>query len=348
MKTPLHDFRSEFLDRLLDLLWSQWNTVGVYGHGKAWEGSVIDPEALLLLTCTVARSDSRLFDAVVEWLSINGRFVNVQRIKRMIKDEDFAGLPVLRAVAGSVSEGSHEIKWAGLIDSSARGSGKEDALFFLKSGDPLPVVGEKDTVFADYGFRRDRFEPRRVAGPFRPEPAGNLQLKLRALLGVNARCEILLFLLLNRRGSPRAMARDCYFFPATVSKALAELNRSGYVVSRAEGRRRLHTLVPGSRWRSLLLGKEETLSWVVWARLFRALEQIWLFLDDHELSRKSAAVQASSLRRLLRESVVSRIERSGLDFVFEEDASHPGEALIPFFVERMSALLDLLESRLYE
>lgn len=348
MKTPLTDFRAEYLDRLLDLLWRQWTTVGVHGRGEAWEGSVIDPEALLLLTCTAGRSDSRLFDAVVEWLSINGRFVNVQRIKRMIKDEDFAGLPVLRAVAGSLSEGSHDIKWAGLIDSSPQVPEEEYVLFYLKNGDPLPVVGERDAVFAEYGFRRDRFEPRQVAGPFRPDPAGNLQLKLRALLGVNARCEILLFLLLNRRGSPRAMARDCYFFPATVSKALAELNRSGYVVSRAEGRRRLHALVPGSQWRSLLLGKEEMPSWVVWARLFRALEQVWLFLDDHELSRKSAAAQASSLRRLLRESVVSRIERSGLDFIFGEDASHPGEALIPFFVERMRALLDLLEPHLHE
>ena len=56
----------------------------------------------------MGRYDARLFDAVLEWLRINARFVNVERIKRMLKEEAFSlrapseasatAFPVVRAV----------------------------------------------------------------------------------------------------------------------------------------------------------------------------------------------------------------------------------------------------------
>ncbi len=92
MQNLLTNFRTEFLDRLLDILWRQWTTLGVSGRGPTWTGATIDPDALLLLSCTIARHDARLFDAVLEWLRINGRFVNIQRVKRMLKEETFRGL----------------------------------------------------------------------------------------------------------------------------------------------------------------------------------------------------------------------------------------------------------------
>ena len=222
MQTLLTDFRTELLDRLLDVLWRQWTTLGVSGRGQTWLGPTIDPDALLLLSCTIARYDARLFDAMLEWLRINGRFVSVQRIKRVLRDENFSGERVLRAVAAATSTSVNEIKWARLIRDKTSARENKESLFFLKNGNALPVVHEPDPLFEKYGFLRDRFEERGVAEPFHPEPVSNLLLRLRALLGVNARCEIFQYLLLNSRGSPRAMAKDCYYFPATISKALAE------------------------------------------------------------------------------------------------------------------------------
>ena len=95
---------------------------------------------------------------------------------------------------------------------------------------------KNDPAFEASGFLRDVYEPREVALPFKPDIPQKLILRLRALLGVNARCELLAFLILNDKGSPRAVARDCYYFPATVSKALAEMSGSGYIHSRVQGR----------------------------------------------------------------------------------------------------------------
>jgi hypothetical protein len=342
MQTLLADFRTEFLDRLLDVLWRQWTALGVSGRGQTWTGATIDPDALLLLSCTIARYDARLFDAVLEWLRINGRFISVQRIKRMLKDEIFTGEPVLRAVAAVTTTSENEAKWARMTRDGTKKQRKKEALFFLKNGAPLPVVQKPEPIFAKYGFLRDRVEERGVAEPFRPEPLENLLLRLRALLGVNARCEIFQFLLLNDRGSPRAMAKDCYYYPATISKALAEMSQSGFVVSRTEGRHRYYKLLPET-WRDLFLGNKAKTSWVVWARFFSALEQVWLFLDQRDLASQSALAQASSLRRILKRSVVSQLDRSGSVFMFGDDSTHSGEALIPFFVAQMRTILNSLE-----
>ena len=93
-------------------------------------------------------------------------------------------------------------------------------------------------------------------------------------------------------------------------------------------------------WRDLFVGKESKTSWVVWAHLFSALEQVWLFLDQHDLASQSALAQASSLRRILKHSVASRLDRSGSVFMFGDDSARPGEALIPFFVAHMRTMLD--------
>ncbi len=342
MRNLLTDFRQEFGERLLGLVWRQWVALGVTGHVQPWSGSVIDPDALLLFSCTVGRHDARLFDTVLAWLKANGRFINVQRIRRMVKEEVFTGVQVLGAIADVVSTSTEQAKWAVLAGKVKGRQGDGESLFYLADGSPLPVVREPDPRFAEYGYLRDHYEWDGDAMPFRPEPPTNLLIRLRALLGVNARCEILQFLLLNDRGSPRAMARDCYYFPATVSKALAEMGRSGFLVSRTEGRRRYYKLVPDT-WKSMFLVETPIPGWVVWARLFSALEQVWLFLLRPRLADESALAQASALRRVLKRSVVDQFERSGLEFMFGNESAHTGEALIPFFIKRVLEILDQVE-----
>jgi hypothetical protein len=46
-ETGLTSFRKELRDCLLDVVWRQWTSLGVSGHGESWSDSVIDPEALL-------------------------------------------------------------------------------------------------------------------------------------------------------------------------------------------------------------------------------------------------------------------------------------------------------------
>lgn len=340
MATLLTDYRSELLDHLLDLAWRQWTSAGLMGRAAPWSGSVIDPEALLLFTCTIGRHDQRLFDGVLEWLNVNGDFINVQRLKRIANVERFSGEATLRALAAATRTSASQAKWSGLAESLSSSRENPEPLFYRSSGAPLPVVREPDPVFAEYGLARDRFEKRGIAEPFRPEWTANLILRLRALLGVNARCEILCYLLINRFGSPRSMASDCYFFPATISKAMAEMERSGFLVSRNEGRRKLYHLVP-ENWTGLLLADDVRPEWITWPRVFRALERIWLLVQDPGLADETEFVQASALRRLLTDGVIDQLERGRSGYAFGEINAHPGAALTPFFISRLRSLLEI-------
>jgi len=341
MKTLLTEFKKEFQDRVFDILWRQWSAFGVAGHGDVWRGSLIDPEALLLITCSVGRYDARMFDAMVEWMGINGRYINVQRLKRMMASEQFAGEQVVRAVAAMTRDSVSAAKWSSMAKPGAVTPGEAEApLFFLRNGKPMPVVQESDPIFRDHGLLRARYEARNVAQLFRPEPVCNLMLRLRAFLGVNARCKIIAYLLLHEKGSPGSLARDAYYFPLTISKAMAEMRDSGFLASRIQGRRRDHRLVPGM-WSDLFLGHEQP-RWIVWPRLFRAIEVLWTFLQDTDFAQNDALTQASALRRVLIKSVVDRSETSGLDYSFGDLSGYPGEELIPFFIDRITVMLDTL------
>ncbi|MFH1132137.1 MAG: hypothetical protein V1754_12430 [Pseudomonadota bacterium] len=330
----LTDFKATYRQQILDLLWRQWTSLGVSGHSADWQGAVIDPEALLLASCTMARYDARLFDAMLEWLAINGKYINVQRLKRILSTEPFSGARVLKAVAATIATSVSVAKWASLVERSKdRG---DEPLFFLGDGKPMPVVAQHDPIFAEHGLFRDRFKSRSVAARFNAEASPNLILRLRAFMGVNARCEILAFLLLNHRGSPRAIAHDTYYFPATIAKTLGEMRDSGFLVSRVEGRHHYHSVVPDT-WKKLFLVKNKA-GWIVWPRLLGALETLWIFLEKEDLDCKSALAQASALRRVLM-PVIDNFEKSLPDFTFGDPSSRHGEALLPFFMERVTELL---------
>lgn len=341
MTALLTDFRSELRDRLLDLAWRQWTCAGLSGRVAPWSNAIIDPEALLLFTCTIGRHDQRLFDGVLEWLGANGDFMNVQRLKRIADEEQFSGETILRALAATTRTSKSQAKWSRLAEPPPPSETESEPLFYSRSGEALPVVREHDPDFAEYGLSRDRFEERGVAEAFRPERAANLILRLRAFFGVNARCEILAYLLINQTGSPRAMASDCYFFPATISKTMAEMERSGFLVSRTEGRRRIYSLIPET-WSQLLLRNGLRPEWVVWPRVLRVLERIWLLVSNPDLDSRSAFDQASELRRLLTDGVASQLERGRPGFAFGNIQAHGGETLTPFFIGRLRLLLDAM------
>lgn len=342
MTPSLKDFRILFRDRLLDLLWRQWTALGVTGQASPWRLTPVDPEALLLVSCTLARHDARLFDAILDWLTINGRYLNVQRVRRLLSDQSFKGEAVFAAMAAKTSTSAFAVKWARSTRAQNNKAALEDEpLFFMPDGKPLPVLHAPDPVFLSYGLVRELYDKRGVAQPFGTRDSATLLLKLRALIGVSSRCEILTYLLLNGYGSPRAVARSCGYYPATVIKALAEMEESGFLVSRMEGRQRQYSLT-SDVWRTLLLGEVRP-RWIAWPALLSALEQIWLFLGVPEREGQPPLAQASSLRRILITSVNDKLVSSGLGLPALATEPHTGEELLPYFITRMNNVLDTLD-----
>ncbi|HWY29185.1 MAG TPA: hypothetical protein VNX46_00440, partial [Candidatus Acidoferrum sp.] len=191
MNQPLETFKQEYQTLLLNFLWRQWSALGVAGQAGGEDVWVIDPEALLLLTCTLGRHEPRLFDEVLDWLRKNGRFINVMRLKRVLQTEKFAGERVLSAVAGVLAKGTEATKWK-MLANSVDPSAVQEIFFLTHDGKSQPVPGEPEPHFARCGYQRGPLRLRGYSQKFRPSQPANLALQLRALFGVNVRCESVL------------------------------------------------------------------------------------------------------------------------------------------------------------
>ena len=337
MNPSLKEFKGEYQSRLLDLLWRQWSAFGVAGQTSPEHQRILDPEGLLLLTCTVGRHDPRLFDEMLDWLQANGWLINVMRLKRILRTEKFTGERVLAAVAGLLAKGAETPKWKQLADSPEQPPVTEK-LFFGEDGTPLSAIGEPEPLFARYGWERGPLRLRGYSQEFRPTEPATLALQLRALLGINVRCEIVAYLLTHDAAHPSQIARDAYYFDRAVQGTLADMSRSGVIQVRATGREKYYWLKQDS-WKQVLNRSESSaLKWVTWPPLFSALEQIWLRLQNEELHALGSLLQASEVRQLMMK-VRPSLERAGFDRVLSDDRQHLGESYLPVFIEDVRKLL---------
>jgi hypothetical protein len=281
------DFRDRLLDEALEYLWREWSTLGVPGYGDDSGESVIDPEALLAFTCTFGRYDARLFDAVLDWLAVNGRFINLQRFRGMFKHGGFAGQQVANAVIATMQLHTSSAKWR-VARETATAYGTPEPMFRFTDGRPLPVPGERDPEFLTWGLTRNPVHLRGLTRSFPHDHPSALLLRIRALFGVSARCEILAYLLCKGPGHSYGIARSTGYFQKTVYDALSDMERSGFLVSSRTGRERTYKL-DSTDLVHALSGDVRPPQWNDWSRFLAALERLWLESDQtHQLHSGNA------------------------------------------------------------
>ena len=133
-----------------------------------------------------------------------------------------------------------------------------------------------------------------------PHRACNLLFSLRALFGVNARAEIVAWLLIHESGHPAAIARDTGYFSKSVQHTLNEMEDSGHIHSRREGREKIFRIRPDD-WKFLITWRQPAVFpfWTQWMPLFSGIAAIIGGLDDPALGKASVRMQAILLRKLL-------------------------------------------------
>jgi|GEM_PF-1357487 len=336
----LNDYKPIFRERMLDLAWRQWVTLGLKGYGKAWKSAPVDLEALIVFTCEVGRWDPRLFDGMMEWVGINARWINVSRMRRMltlsgvvppelflamVERSDSSLLPKFKTARQSVTLPEETM-----------------SLFFGRDDQPLPTGRSLDPVFEKWGFLRADYDRRGICGPFSDQGAETLQLRLRALWGLNARAELLMHLLLGGENSSRAVARFCGYSAPSIAKALAEMAESGCVESYTEGRRVLYSLKDRKAWWTLLVGWPGVPKPVDWFAILPALTRLHIHLGEIPRGEVSPRQQASRLRRLLELKTFDGLNQVAPELRINGSRLPSGEELIPSFIQQVDAILDRL------
>ncbi len=336
MNKSLSNFKSTVLNNLLSLIWRQWSVIGVAGYSQSEESKVVDPEALLLLTLTVARYDSRLFDEVLDWLDINGAFLNVQRLQNLIKQYDFQAKAQISAVAERLGRKSNfALKWKKLA--SRFTLDEVESLFYMTDGRAFPVANESDEVFSRHGLLRNPIKTRKLAQPFPAEGMPALLLRLRALLGVNIRSEILCLLGSVDEIHPSLIARLIGHAPRTTQNALAEMARSGVVQVRSHGREKSYALKSGV-FDNLLRPDDDFTPWANSAPLFRALEILWLGISNPKQKGIDKLLLSSELRRVT-QKIVPLLGEAGWGQPLRDESAYKGEKYVDVFLEDVMTFL---------
>jgi hypothetical protein len=280
---------------LWELAWEQWSQLGLSAAPPAQrEERAADPEALLLFTLHVGRYDPRLFDEVLDWLALNTPLISTQRLRNLCTNATD------RALADAA------LDWAATARRRTRPPGVDpqppaDGLEPLFHD--LPVLGDAlDPAFSRHGFARPPLTASGKSQPPRLRDPISFAMRLRRLLGVGVRAEVVRILLTIRapRLSSGVINASAGFDQRNVREGLAQLHEAGVIdIVRVSDDR--HYSIHWDDWATLLrLPSAPDLPFHYdWIPAYRALTQILRWLQQPELDELSPYLLASQARTLL-------------------------------------------------
>lgn len=289
--------KEEVTGAALEFAWSQWAQLGLLADESRHDRWVADPEALLAFSLEVSRSDPRLFDELLDWLVTNWRLISVQRLNNLSDGDEQRAL--LDAALAWVSR--HRSR-RGSTGSAARRSKPRDEPKSLFSRSQA-WASEADEVFLEHGFLRGRADP---SGKSRhPDLAMPIAFgfRLRQLLGLGARSEVIRFLLTTEepRVTVAVVTRTAGYAKRNVHEALASLRDAGVVdVVTVANEQRYG--IDRIRWATLLgLDGAELPVHRDWPQLLRAAVRLIRWLNDPRQDDLSEYMRASQARVLMTE-----------------------------------------------
>jgi hypothetical protein len=322
----ISELRGQFSSRLIEFVWSQWSQMGISaapGRSDSWAA---DPEALLLLTLEVGRDEPRLFEEVFDWVVVNERLLSVQRLRNLCVDDSD------RALVGAT------VAAAGRLRKRPRLQGERP---LERQASPLPFyrhlsppAADPDPVFLEFGFLKAGGDPqRRSAAPNMLAPI-NFAFRLRSLLGIGARAEVIRVLLGGQapRYSVAAITESTAYAKRNVQEAVAGLRGAGVLTTTTLGNEQ-RVAIPLERWASLLELKRLP-EHIDWPQMFTALRLLLRWLADPANEGLSDYMLASEARLLL-EGIGPDLQFAGVPV---DLLGPPGADYWPHFVRVVEGL----------
>lgn len=318
----ISDLRNDVSEALRSFAWEQWAQLGVLASTDRQDPWAADPEALLLFTLEVGRDEPRLYDEVLDWLVVNERLISVQRLRNLCRDDEDRAL-----AAASLAWVARWRPRARLASNEVASTGVGQSLFRRERTPRAPV----DPDFSRHGLLKPLAEPSgksRAPDPHRPIA---FAFRMRHLLGIGARAEVMRVLLCTEAPSVtvQVVAESVGFAKRNVQEALVSLAAAGVVdVATVGNEHRFRA--PRERWAGLLgAGVDSLPRHRDWPQLLDALRHLLRWLWRADLGDLTEYMLASEARTLAGE-IVPDLRYAGVR-VSEEGG--PGAAYWADFVE---------------
>jgi hypothetical protein len=284
---------------------------------------------------------------VIDWLSSNGKRINLQRLRRIHDEWPVADLRILAAISGGLATQSMMRKWI-TLSAPLPAETEPEPLFISIDGSTLPIFDQPNPDFLRHGLLRDPMERRRMSQSPDSSRAANLLCSLRALFGVISRAElataeIVAWLLNHESGHPAAIARDTGYFSKSMQHTLNGMEDSGHIRSLREGREKIFWLKPGS-WEVLITWSQPSgfPRWVDWMPVFSAITTFIEALGQPGLDDAPEQVQSIQLRQAL-DAAMPALSRAGITESLTASRKLQGSRLIDAIHQDMNQLEHALE-----
>jgi hypothetical protein len=285
---------------------------------------------------------------VIDWLSSNGKRINLQRLRRIHDEWPVADLRILAAISGGLATQSMMRKWI-TLSAPLPAETEPEPLFISIDGSTLPIFDQPNPDFLRHGLLRDPMERRRMSQSPDSSRAANLLCSLRALFGVISRAElataeIVAWLLNHESGHPAAIARDTGYFSKSMQHTLNGMEDSGHIRSLREGREKIFWLKPGS-WEVLITWSQPSgfPRWVDWMPVFSAITTFIDALGQPGLDDAPQQIQSIRLRQAL-DAAMPALSRAGLAESLTASRKLQGSQLIDAIHQDLDQLEHALET----
>jgi hypothetical protein len=262
---------SQEVDRLaVELAWSLWAELGVDGVLRRHDWQAIDLEPLIIFTAHLGDADNRLRASTIDWCITNARFVSSFRLRNIAEQASAPTRAAFGRYAATVRAHS-KAPWPG-------------------EGDPLTL-----------------FHPEHIGSPDLRRPS-LVQLRLRALVGVSARAEVLKLMLAapERPQAASTLAEDAAYGKGSVAQALDMLTLAGIVQVQPDANRLLYRLARPAELSQALLWLPSVVP--DWWPIFKVVEAI----ADYARSASGPAAQRAAAVQSLLERIEPDLHRLGI------------------------------------
>src|SRR5271154_3333409 len=282
-------------ERLVSFAWNEWAQIGLLiapAHVSPWAQ---DPEALIVFTLQVARDEPRLFDELLDWMLRNESLLSIRRLRAMCVDE--ADRRLVDATVAWLARHRPQARLnSRRIDDQAPEHNSLAPLFYAD----VPVK-EPDLDFAAAGLLRPALTPSgRSVTPDLMTPI-NLAFRLRAILGVGIRSEVVRIMLTSRSALATAqmLARASGYSKRNVHDALGGLVAAHVMAGFQTGGEHRYA-INADVWAALL--QRDSTGLPIhrdWPQLLGTLRVILRWRHEQERADGSDYMRGSDTRQLL-------------------------------------------------
>lgn len=330
----ISELRSRVRAELLQFTWDQWAQMGVSAHPRREDRWAADPEALLLFTFEIGRTDARLFDEVLDWLVVNERLVSVQRLRNLCRDD--ADRALVEAALAWMARWRHRSRLTTETGMPLKPAAVDEPIF---RGSRLRV-SRPDQAFRAHGWLKPQMEPSGKSQPPNLLAPINFAFRMRQILGLGARAEAVRVLLTidAPRVNAQAIAQSAGYAKRNVQEALTALRSADVLESLTVGNEQQFT-ISRQLWAGLLqLSIDDLPEHRDWPQLFHALRVLVRWLED-EGHDELSEYMLSSEARVLVDSIAPELRYAG---VRVSETEHPGTEYWSDFLELVDAAVDAL------